>query len=123
MNGAVTVTSRQMDLAEYFAVLDATEIGVHLPSTPEREVAIEACRLAGKTVVGLDAGPRVVVTADGVLEGGVVRCLKEEVDAAVPGAERVIVLRLIGDAPLAATLDAYLDVHMIDGRDVWVDEQ
>jgi len=61
------------------------------------------------------------VTADGVVENGVVRCLKDEVDTAVPDAERVIVLRLIGDAPLAPTLDAYLDVRMIEGRDVWFD--
>jgi len=61
------------------------------------------------------------VTADADVEGGVVRPMKDEVDAIAPDAERVIVLRLAGDAPLAPTLDAYLDVVMIEGRDVWDD--
>jgi hypothetical protein len=63
-----------------------------------------------------------VITADGTASDGVVRALKSEVDAAVPEAHTVIVLRLVGDVPLAPTLDAYLDVEMIEGRDVWLDE-
>ena len=106
-----------MELADYLAGLNVEAVGVHLPGVPERALVVDACRAAGKAVVGLDAS--VVVTADGVVENGVVRPLKDEVDAAVPDAERVIVLRLIGDMPLAPTLDAYLDVEMIEGRDVW----
>jgi len=68
----------------------------------------------------LDARPGVIITADGVVENGTVRCLKDEVDVAVPDARTVLVLRLLGDAPLAATMDAYLDVQMTPGRDVWV---
>ena len=108
-----------MELADYLAGLNVETIGVHLPGVPERAFALECCRAAGKAVVDLGAGPPVVVTADGVVENGVVRCLKDEVDEARPGAELVIVLRLIGDMPLAPTLDAYLDVHMMEGRDVW----
>lgn len=116
--GLATDDGAMIDLLEHLGV---DEIGVHLPGLPQRELVIDACARAGKTVVGLDARPRAVITADGVLEDGVVRCLKDEVDAAAPGAERVIVLRVIGSAPLAPTMDAYLDVHMIPGRDTWYD--
>ena len=106
-----------MELADYLARLNVEAVGVHLPGVPERGFVVECCRAAGKAVVGLDAS--VVITADGVIENGVVRALKDEVDATVPGAERVIVLKLIGEIPLAPTLDAYLEVDMIEGRDVW----
>lgn len=109
-------------LAAYLAALDTEDVGVHLGDLPERDVAFEACRLAGKRVVGLDARPSVVVTADGVFENGVTRPLKDEVDAAVPQARRVIVFRVAGDVPLAPTLDAYLTVTMLSGRDVWADQ-
>jgi hypothetical protein len=110
-----------MELDDYLAGLNVEAVGVHLPPGAERGFVVDACRAAGKTVVDLDAEPRVVVTADGVVENGAVRCLKDEVDDAVPGAERVIVLRLLGEAALAPTMDAYLDVRMIEGRDVWWD--
>jgi acyl-coenzyme A synthetase/AMP-(fatty) acid ligase len=110
------------DIVDYLRALDAPEVAVHLPSMPERNIAIDACRAAGKTVVALDARPRIVITADAAVAGGVVRNLKDEVDAAVPDAERVIVFRHAGDAALAPTLDAYLDVVMIPGRDIWVDQ-
>jgi hypothetical protein len=110
-----------MELDDYLADLNVEVVGVHLPPGAPRDLVVDACRLAGKTVVGLDARPRVVVTADGVVDNGAVRCLKDEVDDAVPDAERVVVLRLAGEAALAPTMDAYLDVHMIEGRDVWFD--
>ena len=97
-------------------------VGVHLPGVASLDEILDACARADVRVVGFDEHPRVVVTADGVVSDGVVRCLKDEVDAIVPGAERVIVIRNIGDAPLAPTMDAYLDVEMIPGRDVWLDE-
>jgi acyl-coenzyme A synthetase/AMP-(fatty) acid ligase len=102
--------------------LEASAVGVHLPDGPEKDTALEACRLAGKAVLSLEARPTVVVTADASLEDGVVRNFKEETDAAVPDAERVIVFRRVGDAPLAATMDAYLEVPMTPGRDVWADQ-
>jgi hypothetical protein len=45
--------------------------------------------------------------------------LKDELDEALPEAEKVVVVKHAGDVPLAPTLDAYLDVAMIPGRDVW----
>jgi len=110
-----------MELDHYLAGLNVEAVGVHLAPGGERDFVIAACRAAGKAVVDLDARPRVIVTADGVVDNGAIRCLKDEVDEAVPDAERVIVLRVLGDAALAPTLDAYLDVHMIEGRDVWFD--
>ena len=108
-----------MELADYLAGLNVETVGVHLPGVLKRDFVLECCRAAGKALVDLGAGPSVVITADGIVENGVVRALKDEVDEALPGAERVIVLRLVGDAPVAPTMDAYLDVHMIEGRDVW----
>jgi hypothetical protein len=108
--------------AAWLRSLSAQQIGIHLPPCPERDAIIDACRDAGKTIVGIASAPDVIVTADGVYEGGVVRPLKEEVDAALPDARTVIVLRLAGNAPLAPTLDAYLDVEMREGRDIWLDE-
>ena len=110
-----------MELADYLAALGGAEVAVHLPGMAEERAALEACNAAGKTVVGLDTGPKVVITADGVVDNGVVRCLKDEVDRIVPDAQCVIVLRHMGDAALAPTLDAYLDVRMIEGRDVWLE--
>ncbi len=109
-------------LAAYLRTLEAEIVGIHLPPIPERDIALKACRLAGKTVVPLDAQPTVVITADAVVDGGIVRNLKDETDAAVPHAERVIVFKRAGDVPLAPTMDAYLDVAMTPGRDVWVDQ-
>ena len=109
-------------LAGHLRSLNTSVVGVHLPPGPERDAVTSACREAGKQVVGIDARPDLVVTADGALSDGVVRPLKPEVDAAVPDARMVIVLRLVGDAPLAPTLDAYLETEMIEGRDVWLDD-
>lgn len=106
-------------LAAYLRSIDASLVGVHLPASEELDLTLEACRLADKQVVALDERPSVVVTADGAFDDGVVRCLKEEVDAAVRDARHVVVFRILGDAPLAPTLDAYLDVDMAPGRDVW----
>ena len=109
-------------LAEFLRTLDTDEIGVHLLHLPVRNLVLDACRMANKTAVTLDAKPQVIVTADAVVERGNIRCLKDEVDAAVPDARRVIVFRIAGDVPLAPTLDAYLDVVMIPERDVWFDQ-
>lgn len=110
-------------LVEELRAVEVVEIGVHLPGLACADAVREACASANKRIVALDTAPRVVVTADGVACDGVVRSLKDEVDAIVPGAERVFVLRLLGNAPLAPTMDAYLDVDMVPGRDVWIDER
>jgi acyl-coenzyme A synthetase/AMP-(fatty) acid ligase len=116
------VTIDLQRLARYLGSLDVHQVGVHLPSGDARDAVAAACRDAVKAVVAVDAKPEVVITADGVLSDGIVRPMKEEVDAAVPDARIVIVLRLVGDVPLAPTLDAYLEVEMIEGRDVWLDD-
>lgn len=95
---------------------------MHLPGVACEPDVRAACERAGARVTELHAGARVVITADGVGERGVVRALKDEADAVAERAERVIVLRLAGDAPLAPTMDAYLDVPMRPGRDVWLDD-
>lgn len=110
------------DLASYLRGLAPGAVAVHLDGVEAREAVLEACVRAGRRLVALHDGPEIVVTADGVAQDGVVRCLKDEVDEAAPGAERVIVIRVVGDAPLAATMDAYLDVEMTPGRDVWLDD-
>ena len=111
-----------MTLVEHLRALEVDEVGVYLLQGQERDEVVAACRDAGKSVVDLDLQPAVVITADAMLQDGVVHTLKEDVDAAVPDAQTVIVLRLVGDAPLAPTMDAYLDVEMIAGRDVWLDD-
>lgn len=108
-------------LAQRLRSLDVEEIGVHLPPGRERDAVEAVCKEAEVRIVGLEALPRAIVTADGVVADGVVRPLKHEVDAAVPDAKTVFVLRLVGDVPLAPTLDAYLETEMVSGRDVWVE--
>lgn len=109
-------------LEAFLHELDPLVVGVHLDGVDERDAVVRLIEQAGRVVVGLEAHPRVVVTADGVAIDGVVRPLKDEVDTAVPDAEHIVVIRKLGDAALAPTLDAYLDVEMTPGRDVWLDE-
>lgn len=111
-----------MTFSAFLRSLGEHDIGVHLPPCAQRDSITEACRLAGKQVVDIASAPDVIVTADGVLSSGIVRPLKEEVDRAIPNARIVVVLRMVGNAPLAPTLDAYLDVEMREGRDVWFDD-
>jgi acyl-coenzyme A synthetase/AMP-(fatty) acid ligase len=99
-----------------------TEIAVELPDVPERSIVLAACARIGARVVPLTARPQVVVTADGALRDGVVVDLKDAVDAAVPDARYVIVVRCVGNAPLAATMDAYFETTMIPGRDLWLEQ-
>lgn len=108
-------------LAQRLRSIDVLEVGVHLPPGPELDAVTVACREAGKRIVDLGASPGLVVTADGVVADGVVRPLKHEVDEAIPDARTVLVIRLVGDVPLAPTLDAYLETEMVPGRDVWLD--
>jgi hypothetical protein len=95
-------------------------VGVHLGGA--RDDVVATLLAAGKRVVGLGERPDAIVTADGVVENGFVRPLKEEVDEAVPDAARVIVLRLLGDVPLGPTYDVYLEVAMRPGRDFWCED-
>lgn len=110
------------ELVRRLRSLDVEQIAVHLPAGAERDAVEAACRETGKEIAGLEASPDVVVTADAVVADGLVRPLKEEVDAALPDARTVIVIRLAGGVPLAPTLDAYLDVEMVPGRDVWLED-
>lgn len=107
-------------LEERLRSLDASEVAVHLPGVAGADEVHAACERTGARVVALHEGARVVVTADGVGVDGMVRCLKDEVDVIAPDASHVFVLRVLGDVPLAPTMDAYLDVEMIPGRDEWV---
>lgn len=97
-------------------------VGVYLDGVPARQQVIEACARAGKRVVDVREMPKIVITADGVIENGMVRPLKEEVDEALPDAGRVFVLRHLGNVPLSPTYDVYLDVPMKPGRDIWLDQ-
>jgi hypothetical protein len=111
-----------IDLSELTKHLNTSEVGVHLPPGALRDGVAAACREAGANVVEIETLPEVIVTADGIVADGTIRPLKEEVDAIARLAQTVIVLRLLGDVPLAPTMDAYLDVEMIPGRDVWLDD-
>jgi hypothetical protein len=120
VHGEQWALGRGERLAAHLAACATEDVAVHLPGVQARDAVLEICQRARRRVVALDERPRVVITADGVIENGVVRCLKDEVDAIAPGAELVIVVRNLGDVPLAPTMDAYLDVHMTPGRDVWL---
>ncbi|MEX2395344.1 MAG: hypothetical protein WD826_12790 [Actinomycetota bacterium] len=96
-------------------------IAIHLEGVLDRDEIVASYGPSGHEIVSLDDQPDMVITADASITDGDVRCLKAEVDAVAPNARTVLVIRNLGDAPLAPTMDAYLDVEMRDGRDVWVD--
>ncbi len=98
---------------------------IYLPLVPEAAIAMLACARLGAThsvVFGgfsaealrdraLDAGARLVITADGGWRRGKIVPLKENVDRAVagaPGIERVVVLRRTGH-----------EIAFAPERDVW----
>ena len=104
-------------------------VAIYLPMIPEAAVAMLACTRIGAThsvVFGgfsaeslrdriVDAGARVVVTADGGYRRGAATPLKPAVDEAVAGAdcvEHVVVVRRTGEP-----------THMMVGRDHWWHEQ
>jgi acetyl-CoA synthetase len=138
-----TFTYRQLhaEVCRLANALHAQGIGrsdrvvIYMPMVPEAVIAMQACARIGaihSVVFGgfshgalrdriVDAGARLVITADGGRRGGGVVQLKAEVDKALEGGacprvERVIVLSRAGN-----------EVHMQPGRDLWwadvVDEQ
>ncbi|HHW13321.1 MAG TPA: acetate--CoA ligase, partial [Firmicutes bacterium] len=105
-------------------------VTLYLPMIPELAIAMLACVRIGaahSVVFGgfsvealrdriLDAGSKVVVTADGGYRRGGVVPLKRNVDEALkecPGVESVVVVRRVGHESLET---------MVDGRDHWWEE-
>ena len=110
-------------------VAKGDRVAIYLPMIPEAAVAMLACTRIGAThsvVFGgfsaeslrdriVDAGARVVVTADGGYRRGAAVPLKPAVDEAVAGAdcvEHVVVVRRTGES-----------THMMVGRDHWWHER
>ena len=101
-------------------------IVIYMPMVPEAVIAMQACARIGavhSVVFGgfsanalrdriIDAGARMVITADGGRRGGSIIELKEATDAALSEGcdtiEKVIVLKRTGQ-----------DINMTDGRDIW----
>ncbi|HEY4732516.1 MAG TPA: acetate--CoA ligase, partial [Gammaproteobacteria bacterium] len=99
---------------------------IYMPMVPEAVIAMQACARIGaihSVVFGgfsaeslkdriLDAGARMVITADGAHRGGKIIELKKAVDTALGSAktavEKVIVLKRTGH-----------DVPVKNGRDIW----
>lgn len=106
-------------LADVLRSYGARTLAVHVPAGPEANVTSVACAIAGVRIVDVSASPDVVFTADAVPMDGTVVPLKDEIDELYPEVAHVIVVRRAGDVPLAPTMDAYLEVTMIPGRDVW----
>jgi acyl-coenzyme A synthetase/AMP-(fatty) acid ligase len=106
-------------LADVLRSYGAKTLAVDVPAGPEVDITALACEIAGVRIVDSSASPDVVVTADAVPMNGTVVPLKDEIDELYPEVAHVIVVRHAGDIPLAPTMDAYLDVTMIPGRDVW----
>jgi acetyl-CoA synthetase len=108
-----------------FGVAKGDRVALYMPMIPELPIAVLACTRIGAThsvIFGgfsaealrdriVDAGAKVVVTADGGYRRGAAFPLKPAVDEAVAGAdcvENVVVVRRTGEA-----------CAMKDGRDHW----
>jgi acetyl-CoA synthetase len=115
---------------ERLGVRKGDRVTLYLPMIPEIVVAMLACARIGaahSVIFGgfsvealrdriLDAGSKVVITADGGYRRGGVVPLKRNVDEALkecPGVEAVVVVRRVGHESL--------DI-MVDGRDHWWDQ-
>ncbi|MCS7120726.1 MAG: acetate--CoA ligase [Nitrososphaerota archaeon] len=99
-------------------------VGIYLPMIPEVQIAMLACARIGAvhSVVFsafsgaslrdrmIDAGAKVLVTADGYYRRGKPVNLKENADAGVEGTsiEKVVVVKRLGS-----------EVKMVEGRDYW----
>jgi acetyl-CoA synthetase len=132
-----TLTYRQLtaEVGQFANALKALgvwpgdRVVIYLPMVPEAVIAMQACARIGAThsvVFGgfsanslrdriVDAGAKIVITADGGFRGGKVVELKKAVDDALAGigntVEKVVVLKRTGDT-----------VPMSKGRDVWWSE-
>jgi len=129
-----TLTYRQLtaEVCQFANALKALgvwpgdRVVIYLPMVPEAVIAMQACARIGAThsvVFGgfsahslrdriIDAGAKMVITADGGFRGGKAVELKKAVDEALAGAagtvEKVVVLKRTGEA-----------VPMTRGRDIW----
>jgi acetyl-CoA synthetase len=123
---------RFANVLKELGVAKGDRVAIYLPMIPEAAIAMLACARIGaihSVVFGgfsadslrdriLDAGARVLVTADGGYRRGSVVPLKDTADRALketPGIEHVVVVRrrLIAHDP---------QVHMKAGRDHWYHE-
>ena len=119
--------SRFANVLKGLGVKKGDRVGIYLPMIPEAVVAMQACARIGAphSVVFsafspdslkdrlVDAGAKVLVTADGYYRRGKAIDLKKNADAGVTGSpvEKVVVVRrLDGSAP------------MTEGRDLWYHE-
>ena len=119
--------SRFANVLKGLGVKRGDRVGIYLPMIPEAVVAMQACARIGAphSVVFsafspdslkdrlVDAGAKVLVTADGYYRRGKAIGLKKNADAGVTGSpvEKVVVVRrLDGSAP------------MTEGRDLWYHE-
>ncbi len=121
--------SRVANVLKSHGVRRGDRVCLYMPMIPELAYTMLACARLGAVhsiVFGgfsseairdriLDAGARVVVTANQGLRGGRVLHLKETVDRAVDG------LDLVDTVLVARRTDA--DVPMKPGRDYWLDEE
>jgi acetyl-CoA synthetase len=116
---------RFANVLEALGVKAGDRVMIYMPLIPEIAVAMLACARVGAThsvVFGgfsaealrdrtIDAGAKVIVTADGGWRRGKVVPLKANVDAAVaqtPGVEKVVVVKRTGT-----------EVAWSEGRDIW----
>ncbi|SFP34353.1 acetate--CoA ligase [Sphingomonas rubra] len=123
------LTCRFANVLKAHGVAKGDRVTLYLPMVPEAAAAMLACTRIGaihSIVFGgfspdslanriNDCDPRLVVTADEGCRGGKRIPLKANVDSALescPGVESVLVLRRTGAA-----------VPMVEGRDVWLDEE
>ncbi|HSJ98391.1 MAG TPA: acetate--CoA ligase [Myxococcota bacterium] len=120
---------RFANVLKSLGVRKGDRVAIYLPMIPEAAVAMLACTRIGAThsvVFGgfsaeslrdriLDAGAKLVVTADGGYRRGAATALKPAVDEALKGAdcvENVVVVRRTGEP-----------THMTVGRDHWWHER
>jgi len=106
-------------------------VAIYLPMIPEAAVAMLACARIGavhSVVFGgfsakslrdrvIDAGAKVVITADGGYRRGQVVPLKRTVDEAVDGLDMVESVVIVRRRPVYAGDEAF--VHVVEGRDHW----
>lgn len=121
------LVSKFANVLKGLGVKRGDRVGIYLPMIPEAVIAMQACARIGAphSVVFsafspdslrdrmIDAGAKVVITADGYYRRGKAINLKRNADAGVEGTpvEKVVVVkRLDGSAPMTA------------GRDLWYHE-
>ncbi|MDT8436307.1 MAG: acetate--CoA ligase [Gemmatimonadota bacterium] len=119
------------DALKGLGVRRGDRVAIYLPMIPEAAIAMLACARIGavhSVVFGgfsarsirdrvVDAGARVVITADGGYRRGQVVPLKRTVDEAVEGLDFVESVVIVRRRPVYAGDEAF--VHVVEGRDHW----